>query len=389
LVELRAIILTLLDYHIPRHLFFSLRAARMYNMKIGIALSGGGIRATIFHLGVFKYLAEKELLSQITHISSVSGASLCVALIFAHNNNKWPTDKQYLEDILPRIEKTILKNDIQIAALVRLLFSPAYWGNKAALIAQVMREKWQIIGSLQDLPDTPRWEINCTTFETGKNFRFTKERMGDYQIGYVKNPDFPIAEAAAASAGFPILIGPLKFDARKYQWDKEQKEATYYLWDGGVYDNMGIESLYKSGKGLIDTEFLVVSNASASSGYLHRNGLSSAKNLKRLLDITMDQVSGLRSRDIVVNVMKQNNGLYINIGASAEKIVEDSKFNTQIAQELIAACMSAKQAQKVRAYETTLNSPTPENFQLILRHGYENTWCCYQCYGASRINNLN
>ncbi|MDR3311838.1 MAG: patatin-like phospholipase family protein [Spirochaetaceae bacterium] len=353
------------------------------NSKIGIALSGGGIRATIFHLGVFKYLAEKDMLHQITHISSVSGASLCVALLFAHNSNKWPTDKQYLDDVLPRIEKTILKNNIQTAALVRLPFSPAYWGNKAALIAKMMREKWQVTGGLQDLPDTPRWEINCATFETGKNFRFTKERMGDYQIGHVKNPAFPLAEAAAASAGFPILIGPLKFDARKYQWDKEQKETTYYLWDGGVYDNMGIESLYKPGKGLADTDFLVVSNASAPSGYLHRNGLSSAKNLKRLLDITMDQVSGLRSRDIVANVMNQDKGLYINIGNNAEKIAnaEDSKADARTAKELIAACMSAEQAQKVRAYETTLSSPTPENFRLILRHGYENAWCCDKCYG--------
>jgi hypothetical protein len=41
--------------------------------------------------------------------------------------------------------------------------------------------------------------------------------MGDWQIRYVKQPDFPIADAAIASAGFPILIGLLKFDATKYQ----------------------------------------------------------------------------------------------------------------------------------------------------------------------------
>lgn len=42
------------------------------DVKIGVALSGGGIRATIFHLGLFKWLAENELMENIKHISSVS-----------------------------------------------------------------------------------------------------------------------------------------------------------------------------------------------------------------------------------------------------------------------------------------------------------------------------
>ena len=32
--------------------------------NIGIALSGGGIRATIFHLGVLKWVAEKGVLEE-------------------------------------------------------------------------------------------------------------------------------------------------------------------------------------------------------------------------------------------------------------------------------------------------------------------------------------
>ncbi|MDR2486108.1 MAG: patatin-like phospholipase family protein [Treponema sp.] len=350
-------------------------------MKIGIALSGGGIRATVFHLGVFKGLAEKGLLSQVTHISSVSGASLCVALIFAKNRHVWPSNEGYLEKVLPDIEKTVLNNNIQTAALLKLPFSPLYWGNKAALIARVMEDKWRITGSLQDLPDTPVWEINCTTFETGKNFRLSKRQMGDYQIGYVNQPNFPIAGAAAASAGFPILIGPLKLDAAQYQWNKKPRESIYYLWDGGVYDNMGIEALYKPGRGLVEgTDFLIVSNASCPSGYLHRNGFSSAKNLKRLLDITMDQVGALRSRELFANVLKQNQGLYVNIGNSAEKIASDSKIDEAAKRKLIESCMSPEQAQFVRGYETTLNSPTPENYRLILRHGYENALCTCTCY---------
>lgn len=42
-------------------------------MNIGIALSGGGYRATVFHLGVLARLSEDNLLDQISFISTVSG----------------------------------------------------------------------------------------------------------------------------------------------------------------------------------------------------------------------------------------------------------------------------------------------------------------------------
>ncbi len=53
--------------------------------NIGIALSGGGIRATVFHLGVLKWMAERGALEEIKRVSSVSGASLCVGMVYAHN----------------------------------------------------------------------------------------------------------------------------------------------------------------------------------------------------------------------------------------------------------------------------------------------------------------
>jgi len=46
---------------------------------IGLALSGGGFRATAFHLGVLKRLRELGLLDRITHLSGVSGGSIAAA----------------------------------------------------------------------------------------------------------------------------------------------------------------------------------------------------------------------------------------------------------------------------------------------------------------------
>ena len=50
-------------------------------MRKGLALSGGGIRATIFHLGALARLAQQSLIENITFLSTVSGGSLAVALV--------------------------------------------------------------------------------------------------------------------------------------------------------------------------------------------------------------------------------------------------------------------------------------------------------------------
>ena len=47
--------------------------------KIGLALSGGGFRATLYHLGLVRFLRDAGLLSQVTHITSVSGGSIIAA----------------------------------------------------------------------------------------------------------------------------------------------------------------------------------------------------------------------------------------------------------------------------------------------------------------------
>ena len=44
--------------------------------SIGLSLSGGGFRATLFHLGAIRRLNEFGILPNITTISSVSGGSI-------------------------------------------------------------------------------------------------------------------------------------------------------------------------------------------------------------------------------------------------------------------------------------------------------------------------
>ena len=47
--------------------------------RIGLALSGGGFCATLFHLGMIRFLREAGILPQVKHITSVSGGSILAA----------------------------------------------------------------------------------------------------------------------------------------------------------------------------------------------------------------------------------------------------------------------------------------------------------------------
>jgi len=300
-------------------------------VRIGLALSGGGIRAAVFHLGVLQYLAERGKFRQIASISSVSGASLCIGAIFAVSGNKWPAEDDFLSKVQPLVRRLILEKDIQKTALRRLPFSPQFWRHRVLLLAKVLQEQWGINGSLQDLPTFPFWEINCTAFETGRSFRFRRDYMGSKEIGFVKKPTLPIADMIAASAAFPVLIGP---------YILEVGGRNYSLWDGGVYDNLGLDALHKIGRGM-DSEinYIIVSNAGAPLEWRQR-GRPSA-NMRRLLEIAMSQVDVLRTQDFISSVVGRGKGAYVKIGQAAGD------------------------------YPTNLNAPSPKDFDLIFMDGYD------------------
>lgn len=369
----------------------ALKGRSMELHNIGIALSGGGIRATIFHLGLFSWLAENKLLEEVKRVSSVSGASLCVGLIYSHNNLKWPTSEEFLSTVLPSVQKVILTNDIQSSSIIRLICSPYYWNKKVNIIAKQLERQWGVYGNLSELSGDAIWYTNCTTYETGKRFRFCKENMGDYKIGYVKRPNIALSHVMAASAGFPVLIGPYYMDINDYQWVPSKypspghstQNKAIHLWDGGVYDNLGLESIFKpdnAGTLRHGLDYMIVSNASASIGPYRRQTGFTYSNLKRLLDISMDQVTSLRSRMVMDFIKRTKQGMYLKIGASAEKITSDSRCSDDLKKYLLQECLPISEAERAMNYKTTLQKPRKSDYQLLLRHGYEVANCTYRCY---------
>lgn len=188
--------------------------------RIGIAFSGGGLRAASFHAGVVKWLAEEGLLESVTHISTVSGGSLLAGLVFSLSGNRWPSSRQYLIEIFPQIRELLTTKSLQNDSLKRLTLKPSNWKlllARANVIAQSIEELWGVTGVIGELPSTPIWSNNATTAETGRRFRFKQNVIGDYEVGYAYANNFKLSEAMAVAVAFPGGIGPLLLDTSRYQ----------------------------------------------------------------------------------------------------------------------------------------------------------------------------
>ena len=348
-------------------------------MRIGLALSGGGIRAIVFHLGVLARLARQSLIENVTFLSTVSGGSLAVALLRACSGNAWPDSAAFLRRTIPKARRLLTARGLDRACLRHMLVSP--WTlrhGRAAAMAGALQDCWGVAGSLADLPDNPAWIINATCYESGRNWHFMKQRMGDCVTGYVSSPRFPIAQAVAASTAVPGLVGSLKLDAGRFEWfagDGARTRRphapafrTLRLWDGGICDNLGLEALFEPAGGFGDGfDFLIVSDACETL----RPEARTLRAPKRLFDIVTEQVRGLRARAVVSHLQcNPGSGVYLKIGDTEERICREANRRTMGAR-IHADSLGAAEAQEAAGMGTTLRRSTQHEYDLLFAHGYQ------------------
>lgn len=350
-------------------------------MKIAVALSGGGVRASAFHAGVLQRVAADGLLEHLTFLSTVSGGSLVAGLVFCSNDLRWPDSRVYLSDVLPYIRRRLTSGSVQYSFTWRAFVLPTrLLRGRAHILADQLSSQWGIRGTIDQLPHEPRWFINSTCYETGKNWRFSKLRMGDYRTNYVVSPVFPIAEAIASSAAVPGLVGPLVIRSKEFEWSRYEKDqlvpadaaaSRFELWDGGVYDNLGAESLFKPAGGCREgIDFLIVSDASAALGFSPRSlkrALKPGHRSLRLVNIASDQVRGLRARTLVAEFSSGRiAGAYLRMGNTSAEIYSAAGLRAPAGDYLTKS--AAHQAAK---FPTTLRRLSNDEFELLCRHGYE------------------
>lgn len=365
--------------------------------RVGLVLSGGGMRALVFHLGVLKWIDEAGWWHRLHTISTVSGGSLAVAAVLAVEEGTWPAADVYTLGTLPRLRRLLTTKSLQARFLTKIATNPLLlMSGRAHVLASAIEEAWGPRWTLQDLPDMPEWLINTTCYETGKNWRFSKEKMGDYIFGYSKRPTVPVADAVAASAGFPVLIGPLRLDIAGLDWggrlypdvplppEFSPLPPHVTLWDGGVYENTGIEPLYKQGRLQRGIDFIVVSDAGAAirpqlRRFSHKFPFYHPPT--RLIDIATDQVRGLRAREMIRFFDDTKQGMYVRIGRSSAHVQMKAGVDLELNDQI-----SSSEAIELGNSPTNLRRQSDAHFTQLLQHGFETARATFESFVAPHPN---
>jgi predicted acylesterase/phospholipase RssA len=273
----------------------------------GLALSGGGFRATLFHLGVISYLYDVEsawrseagakdgegatseettapppeatALTGIKYITSVSGGSILAAHLVL-NWEKYTDfeNPKNFEDIANEIVQ-FTKKDIRGRIVRRLPYSiwvyvasvlwrkssflnenmPAWMRRSTADALERSYDKHLYRGAiLKNLKAKNRPELFLLTTNLGSEVSasaFTSEGLWTASKHY-PHATVRLSRAVTASSAFPGMFPAVLYDPI------DQGAPELKLSDGGIYDNLGVRKywdLFKAGKKIQE---VIVSDAS-------------------------------------------------------------------------------------------------------------------------------
>jgi NTE family protein len=276
---------------------------------IGLAVSGGGYRAMLFHLGALLRLFELDLLKRLDRISSVSGGSITCAKLALEWSRIDGRDAFFAHVVQPI--RALAGTTIDVPSVIGGLLLP---GHVSARVSKAYRKHLFGDATLQDLPDEPRFVINASNLETGTLWRFSKPYMRDYRIGKVDKPSVSMADAVTASSAFPPVLSPFVLDVKAESFTHVEPgvDRTFLdgisLTDGGVYDNLGLETVWKRYKTVLvsDAAGLLDADASPPADW--------ARLSKRVIEIIRRQAAALRRQHLIASYKEQRIGAYWGIG---------------------------------------------------------------------------
>jgi len=274
---------------------------------LGLCLSGGGYRAMLFHLGALWRLNELGILRTLARVSSVSGGSITAGVLglrwklLAFNEKSVATN--FKQNVVTPI-RTLAGITIDVSAILKGKFLPRR--TVANEVANAYRKNLFGTATLQDLPsdsEGPRFVINATNVQTKVLWRFSKPFMGDYRVGLVRNPRLNLAIAVAASSGFPPFLSPVHLKLHPSDFDlttqgdlkTEPYNSDVILTDGGVYDNLGLETVWKS----YDT--ILVSDGGGATADEPKPKREWLQHTYRVLNLINTQVGSLRKRTVIAS----------------------------------------------------------------------------------------
>jgi len=300
--------------------------------KVGLALSGGGFRATLFHLGVVRFLRDLDLengrraLELVDCICSVSGGSVLGAFMVLHWDDFLGTGTQFdgrTKELLSFIRSNVRARIFQIS-LIRLLSPPLLFRRDLSRSNLLRAEYGRLFGDrkLNDLgPKSgasaddklrgsrpkPGLHILATDMGRGSLISFGADGVNGSPDHAGEGTRIEIAFAIAASSAFPPLFPPLSIGNPEIGLSKDENRFVGTFTDGGVYDNLGIAKFKELHRSQKDPDFIFVSDAGAPFK------LQDAKRFKWLVDRTV------RTTDIL---MKRVGDLEQNFPCAVAKLAE-------------------------------------------------------------------
>jgi NTE family protein len=212
---------------------------------------------------------------------------------------------------------------------------------------------------LGQLPERPRFIFCASDVQFGVNWTFgaqgNKARIGDYQAGYAIRPDFPVARAVAASSCFPPVFAPLALgfsprdltDGRAERLAGEETDPQRQeqlrarrddlvndlrLSDGGVYDNLGLEPVWRN------HQVLLVSDGGAPFDFAPDRRFLVTRAM-RYYAIAGSQAAAVRKRWLIAmyETDPSVSGAYWGIGSARESYELPGGYSKALASEVIAA----------------------------------------------------
>jgi NTE family protein len=292
-----------------------------------LCLSGGGFRATLFHLGAVRRLNELGVLARLAVVASVSGGSILNGVLATRWSRLRPGGEgafTNFDDEMAGPVRAFCRRDLRTPLLIGTRLDPANWGvlirDFGSVSANFLAAAYEPLyrQCLADLPapgpGAPRFVFCATCVQTGACWHFhggPGARMGDFYTGYCDAGHVPVSDAVAASSAFPPGFSALRLRgagpfSRLDPWGEVRvvsakrgdpgagtPPAPVLLTDGGVYDNLGVEPVWAR------CGALLVSDAGRPFESVARSGQSLVARLGRAVDISIDQVGAVRRRWLV------------------------------------------------------------------------------------------
>jgi predicted acylesterase/phospholipase RssA len=327
--------------------------------RIGVALSGGGHRASLFGLGALLYLADAGKNREVTSIASVSGGSLTNGFVGQAGDYPAMTGEQFRDAVKPLARRIARQGTlwaapltwaylaglalVALAVLVGTWFLPwPAWARVLVLLAGLVvlalvaglrgavcgrafattlfsppRGSSRRPTRLDELATRVDHVICATDLHAGEHVYFSGRFVCAYRFGWGVPGDLPLHVAVQASAALPGGFPPRWLRTARHRFVDGRPEAggaPMILADGGVYDNMGDQwpqevadrnrRWARHDPGLNEPDELVVANASAPMGWssqsrLRLPGIGELLALKRDQSILYDNGTSVRRQAMI------------------------------------------------------------------------------------------